>query len=201
MHIHFKTNTHKARLLKTAVCLLLCLPLMTGRTFSSSAAWTVHRNASVPSGRIAETSVPKETAPSAAGQSPAVSDTGKDAGDYTATATLAEGYTWTDGSTDAKEIAWSIAPAELTEVTLSETVFYYNGEVQRPDVVEVKAGDLIVPFEDYLVVYESGDTKDPGTYRVYVRKEFGKNIHNLREKWSARRVLSECRLPIPFGQQ
>ncbi|MBP5291373.1 MAG: hypothetical protein J6Y90_01985, partial [Lachnospiraceae bacterium] len=102
-------------------------------------------------------------------------NTGKDAGDYTAIARLEDGYTWTDGSTDGKTIEWSIAPAELTEVTLSETVFYYNGEVQRPDVVEVKAGDLIVPFEDYLVVYEGGDTKDPGTYRVYVRKEFGKN--------------------------
>ena len=102
-------------------------------------------------------------------------NTGKDAGDYTAIARLEDGYTWTDGSTDGKTIEWSIAPAELTEVILSETVFYYNGEVQRPDVVEVKAGDLIVPFEDYLVVYESGDTKDPGTYRVYVRKEFGKN--------------------------
>lgn len=102
-------------------------------------------------------------------------NTGKDAGDYTAIARLEDGYTWTDGSTDGKTIEWSIAPAELTEVTLSETVFYYNGEVQRPDVVEVKAGDLIVPSEDYTVVYEGGDTKDPGTYRVLVRKEFGKN--------------------------
>lgn len=102
-------------------------------------------------------------------------NTGKDAGDYTAIARLKDGYTWTDGSTDGKTIEWSIAPAELTEVTLSETVFYYNGEVQRPDVVEVKAGDLIVPSEDYTVVYEGGDTKDPGIYRVLVRKEFGKN--------------------------
>jgi hypothetical protein len=102
-------------------------------------------------------------------------NTGKDAGDYTAIARLEDGYTWTDGSTDAKTIEWSIAPAELTEVTLTETVFYYNGEVQRPDVTEVKAGDLIVPSEDYTVVYEGGDTKDPGTYRVLVRKEFGKN--------------------------
>ena len=102
-------------------------------------------------------------------------NTAKDAGDYTAKAKLQNGYTWTDGSTDSKEIAGSIAPAELTEVTLTETVFYYNGEVQRPDVTEVKAGDLIVPSEDYTVVYEGGDTKDPGTYRVLVRWEFGKN--------------------------
>ena len=32
-----------------------------------------------------------------------------DAGDYTATATLADGYKWSDGTTGAKDIAWSIA--------------------------------------------------------------------------------------------
>ncbi len=92
---------------------------------------------------------------------------GKDAGEYTATATLKEGYTWTDGTTDDKIIQWSIAPAEITEVTLSQTVFYYNGEVRTPEVTEVKAGNLIVPDTDYSVSYEAY-TKDLGIFKVEV---------------------------------
>ena len=33
-------------------------------------------------------------------------------GDYTATATLNDGYAWTDGTSEAKEISWSIARAD-----------------------------------------------------------------------------------------
>lgn len=120
-------------------------------------------------------------------------NTAIDAGDYTATATLAKGYTWTDGSTGTKTIEWSIGPAELTEVTLSETVFYNNGEVQRPDVTEVKAGDLIVPDTDYTVVYPGGFTKDPGTYRVLVRSEFGKN--NVTGKAEATYEIKKTAVP------
>ncbi len=47
------------------------------------------------------------------------------AGDYTATATLQSGYTWSDGSADPVEIAWSIAKAELTAT--------YQGETIAPD--------------------------------------------------------------------
>lgn len=45
-----------------------------------------------------------------------------DAGDYTATATLEAGYTWADGTTDSKEIAWSIAKATLTATYVDETI-------------------------------------------------------------------------------
>ena len=45
-------------------------------------------------------------------------NTATDAGDYTATATLAEGYDqWSDGGTEAKSIAWSIAKATPTITT------------------------------------------------------------------------------------
>ena len=48
----------------------------------------------------------------AAGEGYEVSGTAKakEAGEYTAVLTLKEGYKWTDGSREAKEISWSIAP-------------------------------------------------------------------------------------------
>ena len=63
-----------------------------------------------------------------------------DAGDYTATATLADGYKWSDGTTEPKKIAWSIAkgvntwttnpsvsPATWSVDAVPETVAIANG--------------------------------------------------------------------------
>lgn len=44
------------------------------------------------------------------------------AGDYTATATLEDGYVWSDGSTAPKAIEWSIAKAPLVAAYAGETV-------------------------------------------------------------------------------
>ncbi|WP_169815811.1 InlB B-repeat-containing protein [Denitrobacterium detoxificans] len=48
------------------------------------------------------------------------------AGEYTATATPAPGYCWSDGSTEAREIAWSIAPAPLTVLGAQATGRVYE---------------------------------------------------------------------------
>ncbi len=45
-----------------------------------------------------------------------------DVGEYTATATLREGYTWSDGSTDPVDITWFITKAELTAAYKGETI-------------------------------------------------------------------------------
>ncbi len=64
------------------------------------------------------------------------------AGSYTATATLEEGYVWSDDSSEAKEISWSIGKASLTataenkSVIRGETVPYtitYSGFVNGED--------------------------------------------------------------------
>ena len=49
-------------------------------------------------------------------------NTATNAGDYTATATLESGYIWSDGTTAAKEIAWSIAEAATEPVFRSHSV-------------------------------------------------------------------------------
>ena len=61
-------------------------------------------------------------------------NTATDAGNYTATATLAAGYVWTGGSTEAQTINWSIAPdanAEVT-VTLTSEIAEYSAQLKFP---------------------------------------------------------------------
>lgn len=48
--------------------------------------------------------------------------TATDAGTYTATATLNKGYEWSDGSTGAVEVKWTIAKALLTATYIDETI-------------------------------------------------------------------------------
>ena len=45
-------------------------------------------------------------------------------GDYTATVMPVEGYTWADGTADAKTVSWSIARATLTVTYAGETINY-----------------------------------------------------------------------------
>ena len=55
---------------------------------------------------------------------------GTNAGDYTATATLTEGYAWSDKTTDPAQVPWSIAPKTVTAPAPTETEFEYNGKAQ-----------------------------------------------------------------------
>ena len=57
-----------------------------------------------------------------------------DAGDYTATATLEQGYVWSDSSTEAKSINWSIAADSnaTVVVTLSSEIAEYSAQLEFP---------------------------------------------------------------------
>ena len=89
--------------------------------------------------------------------------TAKDAGTYEATATLNEGYVWSDGSKDAKTVTYTIAKAKLTATYAGETVVegatpayavnvtgFVNGETvltaegfKAPSVSAVASGKLV----------------------------------------------------------
>ena len=63
--------------------------------------------------------------------------TATNAGSYTATAALESGYTWSDGSTDAKTISWSIAkkaPAAADFTFTAPTDLAYNGSAKTAEV-------------------------------------------------------------------
>ncbi|MCR5654065.1 MAG: DUF4214 domain-containing protein, partial [Lachnospiraceae bacterium] len=80
------------------------------------------------------------------------------AGNYVATATLSNGYAWSDGTTIAKNIPWSIAPKEVG-LTWGNTDFTYTGSVQTPTVT---ATGLV--GNDTCSVTVSGGQSNPGTY-------------------------------------
>ena len=83
-------------------------------------------------------------------------------GTVTVTVTGKENFTGTASTT------FEITPKPITDnmVILSEEVFYYNGELQRPDV-EVKDGEnTLVEETDYIIVNEGGT--EVGSYEVKV---------------------------------
>ena len=85
------------------------------------------------------------------------------AGTATVTATGIGNYSGT------KTATFTIKPATLTSVTLSQTEFQYNlfePVEQNVSIAEVKAGNLVVPANLYEV--EGNTQTEPGTYTVTV---------------------------------
>ena len=79
-------------------------------------------------------------------------NTAKDAGDHQATATLASGYRWADGTTGDKKIDWSIAAKPVT-VTADDKKMILGGKL--PELTyKITAGELV------------GDEKLTGTLTV-----------------------------------
>lgn len=83
-------------------------------------------------------------------------NTAVNAGNYTATLTPNYGYTWNDGSTDAKEIAWSIAPKtvsaeDIAIVTIADEP--YTGEAIEPSVTVTCNGEPLRNGKDYALTY------------------------------------------------
>ncbi len=96
-----------------------------------------------------------------------------DAGKYNVVVTGKGNYSGTASAT------FTIAPAEITEVTLSNNKLTYNGKTQEVKIASVKAGSLELTAEDYTVSYEmvvEGEESLPldelpvetGTYNVVV---------------------------------
>ena len=111
--------------------------------------------------------------------------TAKDAGTYTATATLNEGYEWADGTTAPRSVTYTIAKAKLTATYAGETVVegaepgyavdvtgFVNGETvltaagfKAPSVVKVASGRLVAGKSFTLT--PAGGEADNYTY-IYV---------------------------------
>ena len=95
-------------------------------------------------------------------------NTGKDAGEYTATLTLndKDNYTWSDGTTEDKTVKWKIAAKKITPtVTLSTSAYTWDGKVKKPTVT-VKNGSAKLATSQYKVTYASG--RNVGKYTVKV---------------------------------
>ena len=57
---------------------------------------------------------------------------GTNAGSYNATFTPKEGYTWSDGTNEAKTVTWSIGRASITTVPSQSGSLTYTGSAQSP---------------------------------------------------------------------
>lgn len=89
-----------------------------------------------------------------------------DAGDYTATATLAEGNKWTDGTTEPKSIAWSIDKLAIASVTTDAQVTF-DGSPATPALTVTAADGSAVPTDCYQVIW-AGNTA-PGNAVAVVK--------------------------------
>lgn len=83
------------------------------------------------------------------------------AGQYAATATLEDGYVWTDGTTAAQTIQWSIAKAtyDMSGVSFASRTFEADGTVKS-----LAYSGTLPP--GVTVKYVGNDQTDPGTYTV-----------------------------------
>ena len=90
------------------------------------------------------------------------------AGNYTATATLDEGYKWSAGSTDPATIEWSIAKADKVKVTVDDMNAYVGDEVPTP--TRSVSGLLENEIIDGTAVYKYQLKNADGTYGEEVNK-------------------------------
>ena len=86
------------------------------------------------------------------------------AGDYVATATLEDGYVWSDNTTGPKEIPWSIARAKyvMDDVLFEDGTFEFDGT----NLYLAVAGDLPAGVE---VLYLYNGKSKVGTYTIIAR--------------------------------
>ena len=93
-----------------------------------------------------------------------------DAGEYTVTAALEDGYVWADGSKGDKTITWSIAPAALTATYDGEQVTEGAEPTYAVSVTGFVGDDSITTIKDYESPVIPDDTKPSkiaeGTYTL-----------------------------------
>ena len=97
-------------------------------------------------------------------------NTNFNAGEYTAVVTLKKGYKWSDGTTEPKNIAWTIKRQDITiEVTLTKTTYECTGYTIEPEYTVYRitpTGNVELPRAEYKGV--SSNNKDVGTATLTV---------------------------------
>ena len=92
------------------------------------------------------------------------------AGEYTAVVTLKKGYKWSDGTTEPKNIPWTIKRQDITiEVTLTKTTYECTGYTIEPEYTVYRTtptGNVELPRSEYRGV--SSNNKDVGTATLTV---------------------------------
>ncbi|MBQ9021423.1 MAG: right-handed parallel beta-helix repeat-containing protein, partial [Eggerthellaceae bacterium] len=94
-------------------------------------------------------------------------NTGTNAGSYTATATLAQGYIWKDYSRVQKKISWKINPLSLAKATVTGIAnkTYTGNAITQSPVVKVD-GKTLKSGTDYTVAYKNNTNVGTATVTI-----------------------------------
>lgn len=102
------------------------------------------------------------------------------AGEYTAVVTLEKGYKWSDGTTEPKNIAWTIKRQDITiDVTITKTKYECTGYTIEPEYKVYRitpTGNVELPRSEYKG--ELSRNKDVGTATLTV-KDNGIGNYNI----------------------
>ena len=102
------------------------------------------------------------------------------AGEYTAVVTLKKGYKWSDGTTEPKNIPWTIKRQDVTiEVTLTKTKYECTGYTIEPEYTVYRitpTGNVELPRSEYKG--ESSNNEHVGTATLTV-KDNGIGNYNI----------------------
>ena len=114
------------------------------------------------------------------------------AGDYVATATLASGYAWSDGSKWATNVHWSIAKADydMGGVVFADKTEIYDGEKKYLTI----HGELP---EGVTVIYDLNGCEDPGAYEITATFLGGdmENYNAIPDMAATLAIVREIQLP------
>ena len=138
----------------------------TGTTAARTQTWTIGRQAieNVPSQSGAVVYDGTEQSPTWANYDSTKMTIGgitaaTEVGTYTATFTPKANYKWSDGTTTAKEVTWSISALLVAVPTVTDTALTYNGAAQGPTIgtydpllIDV-TGDSATNAGNYAVVF------------------------------------------------
>ena len=101
------------------------------------------------------------------------------AGSYQAAASLEEGYLWSDGSTEAKTFAWSIATAPLTIIAETKTKAYGEADPELTAVVEGLTGSDVAYYD-----LSRAEGENVGEYEITVTPGENPN-YDVSDAWKS----------------
>ncbi len=93
----------------------------------------------------------------------------QEAGTYTAQVLPDDNHCWSDGTTTAKNVSWTIDKRVLKKPTMPTTSFDYTGSVIRPainDFQETNISAYTTQSEAYFVVTGTRQSKDVGNFSI-----------------------------------
>jgi len=116
-----------------------------------------------------------------------------DVGTYKATVTPTANYKWSDGTTTAKEVSWTITASTDITLTITPTSYTYDGSNKTPTIT-VKFGTTTLTKDTDYTVSGTSAAKDAGTYTIKVT---GKG--NYAGEKSATYTIERKAINVPTG--